>query len=419
MGLVRELLHGSPEAVMHTAVDASWIPYLLVMPTLMLVADRLAVAVPFYRRLLEASQPGRWEGLDGLRGMLATGVFFCHSVVTYQYHQHGVWQRPASPFYSALGEFSVTLFFMITGFLFWSRAIARQGRIAPVALYWSRFWRIAPLYALSASLICLIVALKSHLRLREPLPLLGQQLWHVWSLGALGFAALNGISLAPINAAVTWTLKYEWKFYLVLPALAWLARPRRYVGLLLFLLVAYERSWRPDVIYLLNFAAGMGVAHLVAGGDPVRRVATRRWWNLVPLFAVLEISLGIPAYSLAGTACGAIVLLSVVSGCDFGGLLRLRAMQMLGLVSYSIYLLHGLILCLGLSVVRQASPVEKMDSPLYWLVIAVLGSLTVVLSAVTYRWLEHPFLRMSLPRPVGRRKERQDPSSAVASVCSR
>src|SRR4051794_15042878 len=99
---------------MRPSVDASCLPYLLAMPVLMLVAHLLASRVPFYRKLLAGTHAGRYETLDGLRGVLATAVFFDHSVVMYGYHQSGVWQRPASPFYAALGELAVALFFMIT-----------------------------------------------------------------------------------------------------------------------------------------------------------------------------------------------------------------------------------------------------------------------------------------------------------------
>src|SRR5262245_31692713 len=108
---------------MGAPIDGSCLPYFLLMPVLILVAHMLARWVPFYRTQLAATQAGRYETLDGLRGLLATGVFFCHSVVFYHYLGRDAWERPASPFYAALGEFAVALFFMITGFLFWSRAI--------------------------------------------------------------------------------------------------------------------------------------------------------------------------------------------------------------------------------------------------------------------------------------------------------
>lgn len=382
---------------MRAAVDGSCLPYFLVMPVLVLVAYLIGSTVPFYRRLLAAAPSGRYENLDGLRGLLATGVFFDHAVVMYQYHQTGVWQRPASAFYAALGEFAVALFFMITGFLFWSKAITGGGRVAPVPLYWSRFWRIAPLYAFSALLVCLIVAFRSDLQLRAPLPVLGRQLLNVWSLGLAGFTELNGVSTIPINALVTWTLRYEWWFYLLLPALAWLARPQRFAAVLLLVLVGYWLGWRSDLIYFLDFAVGMGTAHFMAGPNRPRRSKARCWWNVVPVAGVLAVSMGVPPYSLRGTLCGAVVFVSIMSGLDLWGLLRLRTIRMLGTVSYSIYLLHGIVLCLGLGTVAAFCPVATLTPSLYWLLIALLGSLVVCLSALTYRWLEHPFLRMPLP----------------------
>jgi tRNA A-37 threonylcarbamoyl transferase component Bud32 len=66
-------------------------------------------------------------GIDGLRGYLAFGVFVHHSIITWIFLRTGVIDFPPSNFYSMLGQGSVALFFMITGFLFWSRLLA-QGR---------------------------------------------------------------------------------------------------------------------------------------------------------------------------------------------------------------------------------------------------------------------------------------------------
>jgi peptidoglycan/LPS O-acetylase OafA/YrhL len=382
---------------MRASVGGSWIPYFLLMPVLLAVAHLLARRVPFYRQLLTSAPAGRYEALDGLRGLLATGVFFCHAVIFHDYLESGVWQRPTSPFYAALGEFAVALFFMITGFLFWSRAIARSGRIAALPLYWTRFWRLAPVYFFSAALISLIVGYRSGLKPSEPLPLLATQLLRVWSVGLARFEQLNGIATLPVNAGVTWTLQYEWLFYLALPLIAGLVRRGRLCLVLALLPVVYRLTGIPEVIHLVNFAVGMGTAHLMAAGNPLRPLLARRWWSLVPLAAVLAIGLGVPTYSLKGSLCGGLVFLSVVAGSSLGGLLRTEAVRMLGTVSYSIYLLHGTVLYVGLTVVRRLCPVETLPPPAYWLVIAACGVLLVSLSAVTYRWLEHPFLRVPLP----------------------
>jgi peptidoglycan/LPS O-acetylase OafA/YrhL len=78
--------------------------------------------------------------LDGLRGLLATGVFFHHCAVHRAYQATGIWARPSSPFYAALGELSVVLFFLITGYLFWRRVLeGRQPppvRFLPAPTYW-------------------------------------------------------------------------------------------------------------------------------------------------------------------------------------------------------------------------------------------------------------------------------------------
>lgn len=98
---------------------AIW-PYFVCMALLLLLAATPAL------RLADTPPSGghkRLRSLDGLRGFLALAVVFSHGAVYQRYLVDGVWQAPPSPFYAFLGPFGVSLFFMITGFLFWSQIV--------------------------------------------------------------------------------------------------------------------------------------------------------------------------------------------------------------------------------------------------------------------------------------------------------
>src|SRR5689334_9107223 len=58
----------------------------------------------------------RFFAIDGLRGLLAFGVFGHHATVMPGYFETGIWQAPPSVFYRMIGEVGVALFFAITGF---------------------------------------------------------------------------------------------------------------------------------------------------------------------------------------------------------------------------------------------------------------------------------------------------------------
>ena len=62
-----------------------------------------------------------------MRGLLAISVLFSHAVVNYFYFQTGVWTNPPTPFYAFLGPGPVTLFFFLSGFVFWSKCLAHDG----------------------------------------------------------------------------------------------------------------------------------------------------------------------------------------------------------------------------------------------------------------------------------------------------
>jgi peptidoglycan/LPS O-acetylase OafA/YrhL len=99
-----------------------------------------------------------------------------------------------------------------------------------------------------------------------------------------------------------------------------------------------------------------------------------------------------------------IFFLFVVHGNSLFGLLATRASKLLGTISYSIYLVHCIALFVVMRAVNVLVPVGTLSPLEYWSFAAAAALLAVCVSALTYRYVEHPFLSASgLPRVAARR----------------
>jgi peptidoglycan/LPS O-acetylase OafA/YrhL len=125
-------------------------------------------ALPVFRFVDTAPGTGtRYSAIDGLRGFLALGVFVFHLIVTHRYIETGIWEAPSSRFYALLGPVGVSVFFMITGFLFWGQMLRAKGRPAWRKLYIGRLFRIGPMYVFVVLVMLYVVFARTGFRLLE------------------------------------------------------------------------------------------------------------------------------------------------------------------------------------------------------------------------------------------------------------
>src|SRR5438105_476841 len=113
-----------------------------VHPAFAIAAVLVAVTTAFVlARIFGApSSEGRYASIDGLRGYLAFFVFVHHSAAWYYFLRTG-WQTPSNLF-SFFGPGCVAFFFMITGFLFFSKLLeAKEKPVDWTKLYMSRVLR--------------------------------------------------------------------------------------------------------------------------------------------------------------------------------------------------------------------------------------------------------------------------------------
>jgi peptidoglycan/LPS O-acetylase OafA/YrhL len=361
---------------------------------------------PWYRARLNEQATNRQDAIDGLRGFLALAVLFTHVMTTHEYYVTGQWGGGSSAsFFGVAGQAGVSLFFMITGFLFWSRAL--RGPIDTRALYRSRIRRLTPMYLVSAGLALLVIAALSGFRLHTDPVELARELRPWLSFGFLQTGDVNGVKDAHIVNAVYWTLAFEWSFYLALPFLALFARGRSFV--LLAALVLYFGLRMPIT---LNFLAGALTAMAMQNRWLTGRLSSP-WLSVVPLAALGGV-LGMmdTAYSLRAVVLLFVFFVFVADGNSLFGLLRTRAAKMLGLVSYSYYLLHGMVVFVAYRLVDTWVSVADLDGVQHWTVAAIAALFTVVLSSVTYRRVEYPFLAprpKSEPEPLARMRQASAP----------
>lgn len=353
------------------------------------------------RGTASAGPPRRLRPLDGLRGFLALSVFLWHSALTRSYVATQDWHPTSDRFVALMAVIAVYLFFMITGFLFWGQLLRSAGRMDWRAFYIGRLFRIAPVYLVAVCFVFVIIGVRSRWQLQVPPLDLAQQLATWLTLGLLTNPPINAIGDPPLLlAGVTWTLHFEWLFYLSLPLLAFGARDRRMalpfvaviftVGAIFYALNRYVLSpVEPQAVTV--FATGMIVATLQHSGRLMSFKGHGASWWIVALLATIFLNV---FHSPLITLCliGGCFYFVVCGGSLFG-LLESRGALRLGAASYGIYLLQGVVF----SAIALIRPLTRFvtGTPLhYWVSVLLSGVVLVAIAGAVHVVVELPGMRL-------------------------
>ena len=374
------------------------------MAALVAVAIATVIALNLARVGFPLPPSGRRIGcVDGLRGYLALSVVAHHFVVWVQVDRMGLqWAPPSINLLNQLGAGAVALFFMTTGLVFYPIVLAGFRSTSWVAVYTSRAFRILPLVVVSVLIISAIIVLRTGVAPdRHYVPAVMRWLTS-WSEPPL----LGYPDSGRVNAYVLWSLWFEWVFYLLLLPLCALAmdavrvagRPTWVVPLGLLLAATIGRLIvgrlgihsaaidRIGLQYLPLFSVGM-FAYEIQGRERMRKMLRRPVFSAVGAIAlILGMTVAPFPYGFA-LPLFAIFFMCVACGNDFWGILTTRGALVLGECSFSIYLLHGILLDVLFVDLRAF---EARNVAILLPVVAV--AVTLVASA-SYLAVERPAIR--------------------------
>lgn len=346
-------------------------------------------------RDLESESTNRLSTLDGLRAFLSFGVVACHVGTFYYLLKGQPWGNHPNPYYREAGAASVRLFFMITGFLFWSRAIRDPIKLRARTLFVNRFFRVMPLYFGICIVILVLSITHSNAEFQDSAGSLLRQIGLLLVPGLKTDGTINGFEYTEYLRQA-WTLKWELFYYLCLPLIAAFAgSPIRFsilsVLAIAFTLLAHRYlTSQADLSITVNFLVGMATAHLVD------RFPSFPWakskMSSLALFVIFLIApivtVNISNY-IGNLLYVALFILAVYGGSGFG-ILTLKSSRILGEVSYSTYLLHMLVLVPSSGFIAHNLPSTLFNENVYW--VAMLPTTIAIygLSILTFRYVERP-----------------------------
>lgn len=367
------------------------VPIVIITLALLALSSLIGRTSAFYRKQLAIEESAtRFHSIDGLRGFLALAVMLHHAVITYYFYQSGKWVAPESKLANMLGQGGVGMFFLVTAFLFWSRALANKGRIDLDRFFWSRVTRLAPMFFVASGLVAVTALAFTAFRVEQPAEVLKQSL--TWmSFGFLPGTMINGYPHTGVINTAFWSLAYEWCFYLAYPLLLLFCRgwwSYLLVGLASLLTAFYSTTgiqW--------FFVHGVLVAQLLFTFPTLSKLL-KGWIGAVLASACLvaAVRLSATAYDPWTSALLAVPFMIVAAGNSMFGLLTCRPARILGMVSYSVYLMHGLALFLVFKLSDQFHLVAQLRLVPFWTLVAIVGAATLLTSALTYRFIEFPAL---------------------------
>ncbi|QGZ60815.1 acyltransferase family protein [Paraburkholderia acidisoli] len=389
------------------------LPTLIVTALLFLIAKVIDRRSSFYRQQVdEELSATRFHSIDGLRGFLAIAVMYHHAVITYFYYATGRWDVPPSRLGTLLGQGAVAMFFMVTALLFWTRALKAQGRMDLRRFFWSRITRMVPMYVVSSGALIVTALALTHFRLNYPLMQLFRDItsWLLFTLP--GQPDVNGMVNTKYINTVYWSLVYEWDFYLLFPLMMFFANRRG--SWILFVVSALLIAWHSVNNVEWYFLYGALTATLLFQFPQIKNVLRGVVGSLLIVVMSAAILHETPtAYDPRYAPLFFGIFLVVASGNSFFGILTSRAARVLGMISYSVYLTHNYLLYLTFRLVNHFRDVQTLPVHVFWVITGSVAVVVIGLSAVTYRFVEYPFLKMRVP---GERTESASPAAMSGSA---
>jgi peptidoglycan/LPS O-acetylase OafA/YrhL len=370
---------------------------LAIVPILLIA---LGFVYPAARAIGVEAKPHRYSSIDGFRGFLALFVFIHHASIWFYLTHFHRWGYIPSPLFNQFGSTSVAFFFMITAFLFFSKLLeARAGKMDWLKLYVSRILRIMPLYLFAVTWLFILVGVVSGFTLKESF---GNLVRHIGQWMLFMEPDINNLKGTKyLISGVQWSLAFEWLFYCSLAVIgAVFFRIKTTaatvifacLGFILFLTVIDQYYPRMSWARISPFLAGVAAA-FVARDPRARKLAAHVWVS--PILAVLlyiALFLYPTVFSMVPYCCASLVFIVIACGNDFFGLLTLSASRLLGQISYSIYLLHGLLLYVTFTFVVGPEFAEKLSPLGYWSIIGGVCAVLVIFTCLTYYYIERPCL---------------------------
>lgn len=370
--------------------------YFVVMILLVFLATFIAKKIKFFKDIVKDESSERFESLDGLRGFLAIGVFFQHAVQNYEFFQTGIWQITDEKFYRFLGGEAVILFFITTSFLYWSKLISNSSGVSMFRLYRSRLLRLAPLYVFAGGVVSVIALYKTGFQISSFLGFF-RDIFYWLTLGLKTITTFNTENIIPINSGIHWTLHYEWVFYLLLPLIALVYK--NVYGKILSILILIGFMLLPDRGYWAIFLFGILASYIFNIYPNISFFKKYNWSAIIPIAGLIIVYLiNYKPYSYVQYAITLVVFLSFVYGNSLFGLLKISGAKFLSTISYSVYLLHGIVLYFVLNTLNGIYPIASLPQGSYWFIVSITGIIVIIISAITYRYIEHPFISQIKPK---------------------
>jgi peptidoglycan/LPS O-acetylase OafA/YrhL len=350
--------------------------------------------------------------VDHLRAYAALLIVFYHGLHVFSYHARfhkefgpDHWLQPSNPLLAALaeGHTAVALFMVLSGFILTLGAL--DGAIDAWGFIRNRLLRTYPLFLLLV--FAGIAAFPDRFT------------WAGLLQTAGGFGNLPGALVTPPFSSMLWTIAVEWQFYLVFPLLvpvlrsAWM---RQVLGLIAVLLLfrgvavlaggnARDIGYTTILGRLDQFLIGMWAAWAFRTW-PLSRRTGALLASVALVMAVVALALfnaaggwpATPAWKLAWPTLEALLwaafVIGYVGAANAASGLWSRLVARIGEISYSIYLVHFIVIWLLVryDLAFAFSGRFVIDAVLETALVALPSIL--VIASLTYRFVELPFLRL-------------------------